>query len=360
MGLMALAAAGCGSDISRTGPTECDSCNEDGGGGAAGSSGTSTSGSGTSTSSSGAGGSEDCLNGVDDDGDSLIDCQDLDCAAGFHCLPLESPDGWGYGWLRSLPADQCPAETPVSYELYDLGDLNAPPAACGCSCTSPTGVECVSALDCWTGQQCTGPAAHSFSIEPTCSLPGLVDLEFACTASPPSPEGGSCNPGSVVENVPPVSWPSTKSVCMVGPKVGVCSDTMACVPKLGDLKELCLVYSGNVGCPPGSDKELLYDGSITDTRGCSGCTCGQPSGGSCACSTNPCGVSLHTQNDCLGGLVTFVPANGSCIGGTHAEALLAAVMSPLQLVNSGSCPGVSTPTGSVAAEQGAITLCCGL
>ncbi|RLB64980.1 MAG: hypothetical protein DRI90_03215, partial [Deltaproteobacteria bacterium] len=60
-----------------------------GGAGGFGGSTTSTSGSGGDAGSGGEGGSgpEDCLNGVDDKGDNLVDCEDPKCQEGFVCVP---------------------------------------------------------------------------------------------------------------------------------------------------------------------------------------------------------------------------------------------------------------------------------
>jgi hypothetical protein len=84
---------------------------------------TTSSSSGAATASSSGGGStgpEDCLDGVDDDGDSQVDCEDSDCAA-FECVP-ELPPGWeGYFRVHDAaypnPAPSaCPdASAPTSY-----------------------------------------------------------------------------------------------------------------------------------------------------------------------------------------------------------------------------------------------------
>ena len=52
---------------------------------------------------------EDCTNGIDDDGDGLVDCNDPDCAAYPGCLPVEytltvTKAGTGSGTVTSNPA----------------------------------------------------------------------------------------------------------------------------------------------------------------------------------------------------------------------------------------------------------------
>jgi hypothetical protein len=71
-----LGAAGCGAAF-------------ESGGGAGGASGTTTSPGGAGQ-GGGGGGAEDCTNGVDDDGDGAIDCDDTDCGA-YQCAPSAPP-----------------------------------------------------------------------------------------------------------------------------------------------------------------------------------------------------------------------------------------------------------------------------
>ena len=53
---------------------------------------------------SGGGGVENCTNGVDDDGDGLADCEDIDCSTNPACVPPAT-------------GDEC-----VSAEVANLGD----------------------------------------------------------------------------------------------------------------------------------------------------------------------------------------------------------------------------------------------
>src|SRR5262245_6655050 len=62
----------------------------------------------TDTPGDAATGDEDCTNGVDDNGDGLIDCADPRCSPGFACVSI-IPTGWqGYVALYHGPSKDDP------------------------------------------------------------------------------------------------------------------------------------------------------------------------------------------------------------------------------------------------------------
>src|SRR6185436_13460197 len=67
----------------------------------------------------------DCLNGIDDNGDGLADCQDPTCTNVVTCVPADNPAG-------ILTQEGCPDEFANEETLYR--DLNAPASCSGCSC----------------------------------------------------------------------------------------------------------------------------------------------------------------------------------------------------------------------------------
>jgi hypothetical protein len=114
--------------------------------------------------------------------------------------------------------------------------------------------------------------------------------------------------------------------------------------------QLCIVQAGDVGCPSGpyTNRNTLYAG-VDDTRGCSSCTCGTPTGGSCVAS-----FSAYPSSD------------GSCSGQPDiydAPVKCAGVNDPADLrltitTSSASCtPSPVSPTGSVS-PMGPTTVCC--
>ena len=94
------------------------------------------SGQDTSTDSSSSG--EQCLNGIDDDGDQLVDCADPDCkGAGYQCSP-NPPAGWSgpFAFYDGPSAPACPSSFSNEFANGGIGFLG-PPAACSkCTCST--------------------------------------------------------------------------------------------------------------------------------------------------------------------------------------------------------------------------------
>lgn len=97
-------------------------------------------------------------------------------------------------------------------------------------------------------------------------------------------------------------------------------------------------------------KELLYSGS-TDTRDCSTCTCGAPSGASCTGGQG----TIYDANGCSGATQAFA-IDGTCktTGGTTT---LAAKQTTAPTVSGTCAKNGGTPTGQ-ATPTGPTTLCC--
>jgi hypothetical protein len=82
---------------------------------------------------------EDCTNGVDDNDDSLSDCEDPGCLEAVRCVP-RSPAGWSEPFVlftneaSSEVACEGPFDRVVISGLHQ--DLLSEPAQCSCECTT--------------------------------------------------------------------------------------------------------------------------------------------------------------------------------------------------------------------------------
>jgi hypothetical protein len=293
-----------------------------GGSGGTGTTISTTSSSSTTTSSStGTGGElhvfEDCQNGVDDNDDGKIDCEDPDCQA-YECVdPI--PAGWetpGYvalyeGFASQTPPD-CPTDMPT--EVYEgNATLNAQPALCSpCGCAAPTGQDCQLLTDLDTATK-PGIQAMQVSNQPcgqtatqinTLTVPNpwggacYHDESFpggqSCLGAPcnqsvnsaaPTVTGGTCMATGGSPTKPPVQWSSRALACHGSRQGGGCPSPQVCLPKPASpfKSRVCIEKTGDVECPAGTPftKKGVYYGDVDDTRDCSGCACGSPSGGSC-------------------------------------------------------------------------------
>ncbi|MBI5479962.1 MAG: hypothetical protein HY906_13940, partial [Deltaproteobacteria bacterium] len=135
---------------------------------------------------------EDCMNGIDDNGDGLVDCDDPQCQAAYQCVPV-APDGWAeVGWVDPDGFPTCPPELPKVLTIYDAADLVAPPAGCGCACGAPSGAKCATHMTCYYNGFCDGMTSITYTVEPTCQAASLPNNSTACEADPPAAAGGSC------------------------------------------------------------------------------------------------------------------------------------------------------------------------
>ncbi|MBI5478240.1 MAG: hypothetical protein HY906_05250 [Deltaproteobacteria bacterium] len=308
-------------------------------------------------------GAEDCLNGVDDNGDGLADCQDPQCQADYTCA-APPPSGWtGVGWIDPDGLTSCPAELAVALDLFDAADIVAEPAQCDCDCDAPAGGTCESDLVCYrSNTACTGMSdTYPVTLAPPCQAATFAQMTLRCTASVPLPQGGACT--AVASMIPPpaYSWPAAGRACL-RPAGGSCGPgTAQCVPRppSGSFLGPCLARAGSFSCPaPYTMTPVpLFDGSASDGRSCSACACGAEQGARCDCVGGPCVIGIH-NSACTTGY-GMVPADGATCSAVFVNGPLnvGLFLARTQL-RPGACePSPSLPTGGVQ-PTGPITVCC--
>jgi hypothetical protein len=197
---------------------------------------------------------ENCFDGIDNNGDGLVDCADPLCAGQAVCAPAV-PAGW-QGHV----------------ELFDGAQANAP------GCILP-----------WNGGELVAGNASPTGAPAACS---------ACTCGAPS--GGKCAPSGGKATTTAVTFASYGLACdnthetvAMGCSAQSCSPLPAPAFRPG----LCIHEAGNVACPAGAFSERhVYFASVLDTRGCAPCACGAPAGNACAPSGGaPSGAVAGTE-----------------------------------------------------------------
>ena len=371
---------------------------EGGAGGAGGGQGGTGGAGGAGGGSGGEGGTpvaEDCTDGLDDNENGLVDCDDPFCSD-YSCVNAIPADWTGYFVLYDGAPGQdpgCPDEFQTEVYLGN-GALLAPPAECSqCTCSAPAGQVCdlpntVNIVD----GQCDGSPqtfcgavldlppnwngtcqSLLFNGNPvylpsgnTCGDNAGVDCSMgndACNVSismvAPSVTGGTCTSGGGVADVPNVSWTKLGRVC--GDPLlnsGGCNANQVCLPRPDGLYEsgVCIMHDGNVNCPPGafSEKHSFFE-DFTDTRACSACSCGAASGATCQATINVfsdlssgvCNTNVGSLP--AGGCDDFTPTN------PNVSNLSATITQP---PSGGSCPtNGGQPTGAATAIT-PTTVCC--
>ncbi len=311
---------------------------------------------GTGDAASGDGGCgavENCANGVDDDCNGLVDCQDPACQA--YACNAAPPAGWAgpiaFAAVQGATVPVCVGAYATGPSGY--GGLTASPATCGCSCPGPaTGTQCGPVtLDAYGSINCTGTPTPTQLTVNVCNNNLLAPGSVKALAGAPT-SLGTCA-ASPSKTVPLAVWANSYAVCEYTsqPSAGGCDAGALCVrtPESGYASKPCVYQDGDVACPgaPYTVKTLVAQG-LADTRDCSACSC-TPSGGSCGAT-----VTAYTGGNCSSTAQPF-SANGVCAA-QGIGALSAEMTNPV--VTPASCaPQGGVPVGS-ATPSNPITVCC--
>lgn len=392
--LIALAALSAASML--LGPSACLFPNYTFDLGATGGSGGSPSSS--SSSSSGMGGTggtpppvEDCLNGVDDNDDGKVDCEDPQCQVDYECVdPV--PTGWGspgyvalYEGAFGQTAPDCPDDMPAQVYTGNA-TLNAQQAICSaCSCSAPTGQDCqltkdlnpaqglqpmqVSNMPCgMSATQLTaltvpdppwGGACYHDEVLPGGQLCNNQPCNTSVQSSVPTISGGKCDPTGGVATRPPVKWVTQAAACHGTREGKGCSGAQICMPKPQNpfKPHVCVEKPGDVDCPVGTPFQFknVYYTDVDDTRDCTACSCGAASGGSCE-------ITISLWGDTTIGVCTTPVASfkaGQCTNLTGNPDIHGRTDQVTKAPTGGSCQpaGASNPTGQVT-EKNPTTFCC--
>lgn len=299
---------------------------------------------------------EICTNGVDDDGNNLVDCEDPSCDS-FTCVPA-TPSGWdGPVWLYvgEEPAPSCPAGAPI---VAGGLEISSPPAVCTeCSCDSPIGQACAPILvEFFDPFGCSGIPEETVVPSSPGQCENIVDTVQYDSARvvPQGPSGGSCSPSGGVANIVPVDWQNLATVCEANTASGGgCGAGTACIQRPASpwVQQVCFYRQGISSCPNAGYDRFTVFGGWTDSRACSPCECSSPTGGTCDNVLN-----VYGPEGCLGS-ATQLPNDGTCeplVGSTYFESIRYTPGTP----SGGSCaPSGGEPIGT-ANRTDATTVCC--
>ncbi|MEZ4226920.1 MAG: hypothetical protein R3B13_38620 [Polyangiaceae bacterium] len=363
-----------------------------GSGGATGGSGGATGGSGGATGGSGGSGNENCTNGVDDDGDTKIDCEDTDCQSGYTCAPVV-PAGWTgpvavYSGSNAAP-DCLQSGGYQTVKLNANNGLLPGTVTCPtCTCDGSTGVSCEASLVFMTDGTCSGgPCWGGDADQVKCGSAPYTDIVvqngIACDLIPTlissdgsgakavwmgplrSVAGGACTAGETgSKTIPTPTWDKSVRACGDAPATGKGCGSGSCVPKPAAPfgSSVCIYQDGDHACPAPFSAKTLGHQSFTEGRDCSACTCGTPGTGCTGtltlytddnCSQNVTAVAA--PNTCVplpvdpDPLTTFPPGSGGMPPADTRSGHLQA---------SGNCPPTGGQVTGTATATGPVTFCC--
>lgn len=340
-------------------------------------------GGGSTSSSGGQGGGmpgvENCQNGEDDDGDSLADCADTDCAA-YACVAAP-PLGWeGYVSLFDGAEVDKPAACPTTYPTAFNGHrnlLNTTAHTCSaCTCGAPTGQTCDLAGPITVGDKACGAPGQTVT---TLTVPADWQGECvgdsaaqggrtncpggACNTSVTMPAvavvGGTCAAAGGESDQLPAQWEAFGLGCSTALQGGGCAAGSVCQAKSTTpfRSGLCVYKLGENSCPIGEfSQQFLYYEKADDTRMCSKCECDAPSGTTCA-------AKIHVYSDVAVNTCNTEVASfdaGSCTALTGNPTVFGRAATMLTGPTGGQCavmPGGGDASGTIVAVN-PTTFCC--
>jgi hypothetical protein len=302
-----------------------------------------------------------CLDGKDNNGDGLADCQDPTCTM-VQCVAA-APNGDELGFMDS---SACPTEFPTT-EVQHQG-FSAPQCTSGCACTPfltcQVTVAFSSNTDCSNATNITPPFVVTGT--PGQATPLMCQVLFGEPVSSMKLVSSTIDHASCTSSgtpmPPPATFATTSNFC-AGPRTSAtCSGSQVCAPKPPGSSPLCVrIPASGASCPAGyaSGSSATWYASFIDNRTC-GCTCNVSATGSCGTTG---GATTHVANSCptagTDPSCTFTSI-GSC---ATAGGFLCSISSPVGAIAAAvavtgtSCQSTVTNSGS-ASPAGASTICC--
>lgn len=230
-------------------------------------------------------GAEICDDGIDNDCNGAIDCQDKQCGE-FSCQ--DAPPDWTAIEFAAAARPACPANTAMNDLRVSAGDGSA---TCNCSCASVGGSCTVGTWTVSTGTDATcGVATKAVPLSSAGACTALTGTAFSVSsfvarAFPPGPT--MCAPSATVNG--PIT---SGRMCQPGKYGKGCGTNQVCAPKPPAGAASCVTKLGPSACPGGFTKRSTAGTTEDDQRTCNGCACGAPS----ACAGGS--VSLYTTSNC--------------------------------------------------------------
>jgi hypothetical protein len=314
----------------------------------------------------------DCLDGIDNDCNGLVDCADPACTAGYVCAELPTDGGFeGTAIYAPTRATPCPSTYPTQTDTFE-GLLTTPAECSACSCAAG-GASCgVSAITCGAAAaSCALDGGASAVVTTTCGSfdAGALGPGSSCAVTVPEVTPGTCVPDGGAATLPDASFSELSRVCTTtsGPGGG-CAPGLVCVGRPPSGFHGACVFksvSGAAVCPAGFGQAhvtMPSATSVTDTRGCTACSCGSPTGASCAGAAtfySAPGCTDDAGASDAGAASLTLTADGVCHGVLLDASLpVASIALDASVASQGTCtPSGGEPTGSVTPTNETLYCC---
>jgi hypothetical protein len=254
-------------------------------------------------------------------------------------------------------APACPSSFPT--DAYDgNAGLNVPNPTCGCTCSAGAGAQCGSSdieffQDFACAMSCSGGGSVGLPTGLCFGSTGCAGNAGGLILVPPSiVYAGTCSP-QPTSSIPPATWTTTARGCATTPIAGSCSSGGVCVATPpSPFASVCIFQAGMQTCPGGSySVSHVFYGGVSDSRACSTCSCGSPTGTSCTGSQ----VTLFGSGNCSGTTATVSNIAGCQSVGV---AVTSVEETTAPTANNGSCAASGGQASGTATPATPTTVCC--
>jgi len=314
----------------------------------------------TTSSAGGSPGYEDCLDGIDNNGDGRVDCDDPGCQPGYECVP-QAPANTELARFaeRGFPSDAlgCDDGTSAQSLVSDPGD----PATCtSCSCAAAQNVGCAAPiLACYRGSSSCGGNVDFASNQDDndChDFPGSIfgAIDDSCLVSVPSSPKGNCPASGGVASASP-AWKTQRDLCRLTREGAGCGNGQVCVPKAVGAFDarICAAQNGEHGCPAEWTPVAIGYAGTEDDRGCTACTCSSPEGLTCTAGD----IDIYDDDGC-GDFDQTLGAGCSETSGALDYGSGSYRLNPGLVSGQGTCTAEGgQPQGAVTGTD-PVTICC--
>ncbi len=270
------------------------------------------------------------------------------CAPAGYTCGAPPPAGWSgpIAVYEGLPGTTpgCPSDYPTPALGGGTG-LDAGPATCAaCVCSTPAVTCGATPLAEYWYTNCSG-SQKTLSLSPgTCAS---IEQGDGYVAGTPDASADPCQPSGGDPAVPPLAWASEGVACALAGQGTTCADGSLCAPTAASpfAPQWCIWQEGVQSCPPEFPQQHVWQ-TATDTRACTPCACGSPTGAACTATTK-----LYGDPNCNTPVLTLTA--GHC----NQQGMAQAAMSTTSPSGTPSCPASGgAPTGLVVATSATILL----
>lgn len=309
---------------------------------------------------------EDCTNGIDDNDDCRVDCDDPTCAGHVKCFdPNNKLLGYGNKVATNVTCPGTQTTTAINQNLQLSADCSA-----GCACQTGTAQTCASKLH-WFGgataqADCMGNTNEVGNANLLSSNGGTPTNDCDAITMPATTNyfkldaiTSTCPVDATKKGTNVASWQTQSKLCSTAVTPTTCQD-LKCMASVGN----CVAYGGDYPtCPSMFPFRSLWYTGYTDTRTCT-CSCAAGAG-SCAVSgtqalftdSTSCPVGGNPKTSALTATAMCVQSN--IMTNTVAAGTLTFQARPVCQA-SGTAPtdiAAETAAGRIA-TTGPVTLCC--